>query len=158
MFVIIIKERQLVATTESESSLVPLPEVLSADPRRTSSRRFGSPTARSRRAVPAEGGRRPILRCEEHTCPVCTVWSGNLCGRFGKIFSQSSTVRLAALQLLCSPTSIVTFKKHITKLSTEVAALAYPEYRYVKKSLRIGCVITHCNLQHGITQPILRSF
>ena len=28
-------------------------------------------------------------------------------------------------------------------------------YRYVKKSLRIGCVIPHCKLQRGITQPIL---
>ena len=31
-------------------------------------------------------------------------------------------------------------------------------YRYVKKGRRIGCVISHCNLQLGITQPILRLF
>ena len=29
-------------------------------------------------------------------------------------------------------------------------------YRYGKKMQRIGCVIPHCNLQHGIMQPILR--
>ena len=31
-------------------------------------------------------------------------------------------------------------------------------YRYVKKSWRIGCVIPRCNLQCGITQPILQIF
>ena len=30
--------------------------------------------------------------------------------------------------------------------------------RYVKKSWRIGCVIPHCKLQCGITQPILKLF
>ena len=43
---------------ESESAHVPLPEVPSAGPRRTSSRRSDSPTARDLRAVPSEDGKR----------------------------------------------------------------------------------------------------
>ena len=32
------------------------------------------------------------------------------------------------------------------------------ELQICQKSRRIGCMIPHCNLQHGITQPFLRFF
>ena len=36
--------------------------------------------------------------------------------------------------------------------------LKWMKYRFVKKNRTIGCVISRCKLQCGITQPILRLF
>ena len=40
----------------------------------------------------------------------------------------------------------------------DVADVRHSQYRYVKKSRRIGCVNPRCYFQRGITQPILRLF